>query len=180
MEQLFDFRPCALGDLDKVLGLEAEAMAVLDRPDQLRRNTPAMWAACLQPPHYCLGAWVKSAIAPSVGMDTVLVAVAVLYVPSEGDPEALSPFLQTVEPKGLQAANFKICIVHPEWRGHGLQVTLGEKLHEVARRRGIGLLCATASPHNIPSVRSLEKLGYLPDRTLTKYGFERTLFYRFN
>ena len=44
MEQLFDFRLCALGDLDKVLGLEAEALASLERPDQLRRNTPAMWA----------------------------------------------------------------------------------------------------------------------------------------
>ena len=173
MKQLFDFRPCNCENLDKVLGLEAGALASLERPDQLRRNTSAMWRACLQPPHYCLGAWVGEG-------NPCLIAVAVLYVPSEEDSEALAPLLQSVDPKGLRAANFKICIVHPQWRGHGLQVMLGEKLHEVARRRGIGLLCATASPHNIPSVRSLERLGYRPDRTLTKYGFERTLFYRFN
>ena len=177
MKNLFDIRPCGLGDLVAVRGLEGEVLAALERPDQLRRNTEEMWRACLQAPHLCLGAWVRG---DDAGQEAALVAVAVLFVPAEGDGEALAPLLHSVEPKGLQAANFKICIVHPEWRGHGLQVTLGEKLHEVARRRGIGLLCATASPHNIPSVRSLERLGYRPDRTLTKYGFERTLFYRFN
>jgi len=177
MEKLFDIRPCGLEDLAAVRGLEGEVLASLERPDQLRRNTEEMWRACLHAPHLCLGAWVKDG---NASPDTKLVAVAVLFVPAEGDGEALAPLLQSVEAKGLQAANFKICIVHPQWRGHGLQVTLGKELHEEARRRGIGLLCATASPHNTASVRSLQKLGYTPDHTLTKYGFERTLFYRFN
>lgn len=170
MEKLFDIRPCGLDDLAAVRGLEGEVLDSLERPDQLRRNTEEMWRTCLQPPHYCLGACVGEELA----------AVAVLYVPAEGDGEALAPLLQSVEAKGLQTANFKICMAHPQWRGHGLQVTLGKELHEEARRRGIGLLCATASPHNEASIRSLKRLGYKADHTLTKYGFERTLFYHFN
>jgi len=177
MENLFDIRPCGLEDIAAVRGLEGEVLASLERPDQLRRNTEEMWRACLQAPHFCLGAWVRG---DGVGQDAALVAVAVLFVPAEGDGEALAPLLQTVEAKGLHAANFKICMVHPRWRGHGLQVMLGNELHEEAQRRGIRLLCATASPHNTASVRSLQKLGYTADHTLTKYGFERTLFYRFN
>ena len=177
MENLFDIRPCGLEDIEAVRGLEGEVLAALERPDQLRRNTEEMWRACLQAPHLCLGAWVRG---DDAGQEAALVAVAVLFVPAEGDGEALAPLLQSVEGKGLPAANFKICMVHPQWRGHGLQVTLGEELQEEARKRSIRLLCATASPHNMASVRSLQKLGYTPDHTLTKYGFERTLFYHFN
>lgn len=177
MENLFDIRPCGLGDLAAVRGLEGEVLDSLERPDQLRRNTEEMWRACMQAPHLCLGAWADG---DGNGQEAALVAVAVLFVPAEGGGEALAPLLQSVEAKGLQAANFKICMVHPQWRGHGMQVTLGRMLHEEARRRGIRLLCATASPHNAASVRSLQKLGYTPDHTLTKYGFERTLFYCFN
>lgn len=170
METLFDIRPCGPEDYAAVRALEETVLATLQRPDLLRRNSEEMWRACLQAPHYCLGAWVGEE----------LVALAVLYVPSEGDKESLAPLLRTVDSEGLQTANYKICIVHPRWRGYDLLATLGQLLRAEAVRRGIGLLCATASPHNTASVRGLERLGYKADSTLFKYGFERILFYRFN
>lgn len=145
-------------------------MAHLERPDLLRRNTETMWRTCLLPPHVCLGAWHGD----------VLVALAVLYVPQEGDDEALAPLLQTVSIEGHRAAHFKICLVHPNWRGHHLQVLLGQRLHDEARQRGYNLLCATASPYNAASIRSLQRLGYHADHTLQKYGSERIIFYYFN
>ena len=165
-----EIRRCSEEDIDNVLTLEAEVLAHLESPDLLRRNTPTMWETCLCPPHVCLGAWAGN----------VLVALAVLYVPQEGDTEALAPLLQSVDTKGHKAAHFKICLVHPDWRGHHLQVSLGKQLHAEARRRGFDLLCATASPHNTASIRSLQQLGYRADHTAQKYGFERIIFFHFN
>jgi GNAT superfamily N-acetyltransferase len=110
----------------------------------------------------------------------MLVALAVLYVPQNDNAEALAPLLRSIDPKGHNAANFKICLVHPEWRGHHLQVKLGNLLNNEARQRGFDLLCATASPHNIASIRSLQQLGYRADHAVQKYGFERIVFFHFN
>lgn len=167
---MFTITPCGLQHLDAILDVEREALENLERPDQLRRNTKQMWRTCLQEPHLCLGAWVGEELA----------AFAVLYVPQPGDGEALAPLLTQVDATSFTAAHFKVCIVRPRWRGHGLQVTLGRQLHEEARKRGCDLLCATASPYNTASVKSLQRLGYRPDHTLVKYGFERTLFFCFN
>ena len=164
-----EVRRCREDELEQVLQLESTVLAHLDRPDQLRRNTPTLWQCCLQPPHVSLGAWAG----------TDLVAIAVLYVPYDGDPEALAPLLQEVESKNHRTANYKICLVHPDWRGHHIQVLLGRLLHEESRRMGLNLLCATASPYNIASVKSLKQLGYRPDHQVKKYGFERIVFYCF-
>jgi hypothetical protein len=64
--------------------------------------------------------------------------------------------------------------------GTGLAGAAGEHLGREARARGIDLLCATASPYNKPSVHSLLALGYQTDHLLTKYGYERMLFYCVN
>jgi GNAT superfamily N-acetyltransferase len=109
-----------------------------------------------------------------------LVGFAVLYVPQPGDGEDLSVLLTKVDAAAHTSANFKICIVRPQWRGRGLQVLLGKHLGREARARGIDLLCATASPYNKPSVHSLLALGYQADHILTKYGYERMLFYCVN
>ena len=165
-----NIRTCIEGDLNKVLDLESIVLVNLERPDQLRRNTEEMWRTCLQPPHVCLGVWSGD----------LLVALAVLYVPQDGDTEALAPLLQSINTKGHKAANFKICLVHPQWRGHHLQVKLGNLLNSEAHQRGFDLLCATASPHNIASIRNLQQLGYHADHTVQKYGFERIVFFHFN
>ena len=38
-----DVRPCGPGQLDDILAIEQEAIACLERPDLLRRNTVEMW-----------------------------------------------------------------------------------------------------------------------------------------
>ena len=164
----FEIRSCGLEQLETILAIEREAIASLERPDLLRRNTLEMWQKCLQPPHLCLGVWAGEEMA----------AYAVLYVPQPGDGEDLSRLLTKVDGSAYRSANFKICIVRPQWRGQGLQVKLGQRLYDEACPRRINLLCSTASPYNQPSVRSLQRLGYQPDHIVTKYGYERMLFYR--
>lgn len=166
METDFIFRKCGLEQLDIILDMEREAIAALPQPDMLRRNSLEMWRRCLLPPHYCQGAWVGE----------TLVAFAVLYVPQAGDGEELATLLHS---QGARpSANYKICIVRPAWRGHGLQVTLGRMLEAEARNKGIGVLCSTASPHNGASIASLLRLGYCYSHTLTKYGFTRNLYFK--
>lgn len=170
MVEVFTFRPCGVGQLDKLLEIEAEALSSLDRPDLLRRNTISMWLSCLQPPHLCLGAWAGEELA----------GFAVLYVPEKGGAEDLAQLLASMDAKSYSSANYKICIVRPSWRGHHLQVQLGKRIAAEAKTRGISLLCATASPFNTASVKSLLQLGYREDSRLVKYGFERILFYQIN
>lgn len=154
--------------LDEVLALEGEVLSSLERPDLLRRNSREMWQSCLLPPHVALGARKGERLA----------ALAVLYRPEPGNDEDLSVWLEGVDCGGRLSANYKICLVHPDDRGHGLQQQLGCRLEELARAQGIGLLCSTVSPHNPASFRSLEHLGYIRNSTLTKYGFERVLYYK--
>lgn len=170
MKEEFEFCTCGVGHLGKILEIEAETLSSLDRPDLLRRNTVEMWTSCLQPPHLCLGAWAGEELA----------GFAVLYVPEKGGAEDLSQMLVTIDAKPYSSANYKICIVRPCWRGHHLQVQLGQRIAAEAKARGISLLCATASPHNTASVRSLLQLGYREDSRVEKYGFERVLFYQIN
>jgi|GEM_PF-593932 len=169
---MFDFLPLGPSHLEALLALEGEVISGLERPDLLRRNSPEMWQSCLLPPHVAFGAEAGG----------LLVAVAVLYVPQPGDGEGLSHLLQGVGREGhegLRSANYKICLVRRGCRGHGLQQRLGRLLEAAAAERGIGLLCSTVSPHNPASLRSLERLGYRPNRALVKYGFERILMYKY-
>lgn len=105
-------------------------------------------------------------------------ALAVLYIPHRGDAEDLSQSLTTIDADKCTSANYKICIVHPQYRGHALQQRLGQMLENEARKRGVDLLCSTVSPHNPASIHSLQHLGYHLDRTLQKYGVLRHLYYR--
>lgn len=168
----FHILPLSSEDLGEVLELEAAVIASLERPDQLRRNTPEMWQACLSAPHTAVGARVGER----------LVALAVLYLPEAGSAEDLSCSLQGLDgilsPGVHKAANYKICIVHPHFRGHALQQLLGRHLEEAALRQGVQMLCSTVSPHNPASIRSLQRLGYRYNRTLAKYGFTRALYYK--
>lgn len=160
------FQPLSSEHLPAVLAIEAETLGSLVHLDQLRRNSSDMLAACLREPHFTLGAFCGAEIA----------AFATLYVPQPGDDEDLSQCLSASIVR-TSAANFKICIVRPQYRGQGLQVQLGRQLEREASRRGIRLLCATVSPRNEASVRSLIHLGYHYDASVQKYGFARDLYY---
>ena len=116
MNTVFEFRRCGIEHLDTVLDVESETLQSLERPDALRRNSLEMWRRVLQPPHYCLGAWVGEELA----------GFAVLYIPSGEDPDNLAAVLKNVDVRDYVPANYKICIVRPRWRGHHLQFQLGQ------------------------------------------------------
>ena len=106
---LFTFSPLGIEHLDQVRAVEQEALLRLERPNLLRRNTEQMWRECLQPPHFCLGAWCK--VTTPVNKDkphleSLLAGFAVLYVPEKGGAEDLSPLLTTINAEPYTSANY--------------------------------------------------------------------------
>lgn len=163
----FSIKPCGPDQLGALLDIQEEAFAALEDASLLRRNTPEMLESCLLPPHAALGAWHGDTLA----------AFSILYFPEEQEDLSLS--LTGVDRAGLRAANYKLCIVRPAFRGNGLQYRLGLALERYAKEAGVWLLCATVSPHNSRSMENIRKMGYTYNRTLAKYGLERALYYKF-
>ncbi len=161
-------RQCGIEHLDDILQIQDETFETLESSELLRKNTPEMLSECLQAPHITLGAWYENQ----------LIAFSVLYYPHSSE-ESLCDYLENVEYKGLKDANYKLCIVREKYRGNSLQYILGKKLDEYAVKSGAGIICATASPHNLHSIRNIEKMGYIYNRTLNKYGLVRNLYYKF-
>ena len=153
-------------DVPAMLALQEEAFAHLPSSTWLRRNSAETFRQCTLPPHAAVGARTE---------EGTLVAFALLYVPtSADDPERLATLLPKAP--AVRTANSKLCIVHPHHRGQHLAAQLGTRLEAEALRQGIGLLCATASPHNEPSRRALEGQGYHACGAVSKYGFDRLLY----
>lgn len=164
----FNIRECTEGNLDAVLELQEETIARLPSEDLLRRNSPQMFLSCFKPPHLSIGAWYGEELA----------AICILYVP-EDNAEDLAHLLDGIECAGMRTANYKLCIVREKYRGNGLQYHLGELIENEARKQGIALMCTTVSPDNPHSIRNMLSLGYRYNRTLEKYGYSRSLYYKF-
>lgn len=186
MSEKLSFKRCNESDFAKLLRLQDAIFDTLPDTTLLRRNAPEMLYSCLSEPHYTLGAWDND----------LLVAVSILYIPQVAAEDLSLSLLDSTRslPASWQRnhslnnnnlptlssitrkANNKLCLVLPRYRGHNLQLLLGWMIEQEAVQRGIQLLCATASPDNAASCRSLEKQGYRLNCRLVKYGYPRNLY----
>ena len=165
----FLFKKCDSSCFNEVLVIQSETFDELIETDILRHNSESMLRKCLFPPHVTLGAWYGG----------VLTAFSILYFPQDEDEENLSLYLEKVDVRGLKTANKKLCIVRKDFRGNSLQYELARRLEPYAIEAGVGLICTTVSPKNLFSINSILRLGFTYNRTLIKYGFERSLYYKF-
>jgi len=164
----FSIKKCLPIHLDEILEIQNKALSRLPAMDILRKNTVQMLSDCLNPPHITLGAW----------HDNILTAFSVLYFPEDSE-ENLARQLVSIDTFGLKTANNKLCIVREDFRGNSLQYNLGLILERYAVEANVKMLCSTVSPKNPYSIRNLTLLGFIYNRTLTKYGVERNLYYKF-
>ena len=163
----FEIRECNENDIDEILAVQDDAFHHLDNPELLRKNSREMLVECLNKPHLTLGAYYNGELA----------AFSVLYYPYTAE-ENLAICLENFDYSGISNANYKLCIVKHAFIGNSLQYHLAVRLLEVARKSGVQVVCATASPNNIYSIRNIEKLGFKYNRTLEKYGYSRNLYYK--
>lgn len=163
----FVFKQCTMEDLDRILEIQDQIFYHLASPELLRKNDPDMLRECLESPNITLGAWYQNR----------LVAFSVLYFPKD-ETECLATGLEGVNVDGLFDANYKLCIVDQAFWGNSLQYEMGVRLLQYAAQRGVRILCATASPENPYSIANIEKMGFSYNCSLSKYGFQRNLYYK--
>ncbi len=67
-------------------------------------------------------------------------------------------------------AHMESVVVHPDFRGRGIQSKLLQKAEEVLKKDQYQYLMATVAPKNAASIRSFENNGYQCVKTKEKYG----------
>ena len=67
------------------------------------------------------------------------------------------------------------CMVLPDYRGHHLMTRMNKFLLNT-NTKNIDYFVATAHPENIPSIKSLEALGFEKRGCFTKSGFQRNIY----
>lgn len=73
----------------------------------------------------------------------------------------------------LQTVNMDTVVVHPDYRGLGLQRRLMQEAEAWAYAQGYHTLLCTVHPDNSYSLNNMLKLGYQIEKRLPKYGSVR-------
>lgn len=99
-----------------------------------------------------------------------LAAVCVLVEP-ETEEESLAPYAEIPRSEWHRVMHVDIAATLPAFRGHSLQSRLMDYAACFLRiRKDTKFLMATVHPNNVPSRRSMEKLGYTCVAQTTLYG----------
>ena len=99
-----------------------------------------------------------------------LAAICVLVEP-ETEEESLAPYAEIPRCEWHRVMHVDIAATLPAYRGHSLQSRLMDYAACFLRiRKDTKFLMATVHPNNVPSRRSMEKLGYTCVAQATLYG----------
>ena len=99
-----------------------------------------------------------------------LAAIGVLVEP-ETEEESLAPYAEIPRCEWHRVMHVDIAATLPAYRGHSLQSRLMDYAACFLRiRKDTKFLMATVHPNNVPSRRSMEKLGYTCVAQTTMYG----------
>ena len=75
----------------------------------------------------------------------------------------------------LRVVNMDTAVVHPDYRGHGLQKRMMQQAELELAESGKHILLCTVHPHNHYSLNNLLSQGYTICKTVALYGSERHL-----
>lgn len=75
----------------------------------------------------------------------------------------------------LRVVNMDTAVVHPDYRGHGLQKRMMRQAEMELAKSGRCILLCTVHPHNHYSLSNLLSQGYTICKTVALYGSERHL-----
>lgn len=107
-----------------------------------------------------------------------LIAFRAMLYPPLDDPEHLGYDAGLPEEVFQHIIYSEISIVHPHYRGHGLQTKMGEIVMGLIDKNRFLYVAATVAPHNIPSMKDKFKLGMYIITLAEKYdGKSRYTFF---
>lgn len=146
-------------DLDDVLKLEKIIIKALPEQSLFQGDTKESIFNYLD----------KEGIACGVIHKKELIACGAMHFPKK-NKDNLGLDIGLEEEELDHVAHIEINIVHPEYRGNGLQILLNEMLIEKAKEKGFFHILATVSPHNKVSHSNIEQLGLKTVTTKIKFG----------
>ena len=145
--------------LPEVLALQERIIGVLEQPEFLQPLTHEEFVYILSGNGMLAGAFV----------DDRFIAFRAMLDPGE-DEEHLGSDAGVSQNKLSSVLYSEISGVDPDFRGHGLQTTLGKWLMEHVERDRYRYICTTVAPFNIPSLKDKFALGLRIKGLKVKYG----------
>ncbi|MBE6823195.1 MAG: GNAT family N-acetyltransferase [Ruminococcaceae bacterium] len=154
------FRMCTQADLDAVMRLQEIVCAALEDPDLFVATDREENRTYLAAPNFILGCFDGD----------VLAAYCSFVVPGN-TPENYAQDLGWPPEKVCAAAKLDTIVVHPAYRGNGLQRELIDRaLALAAHTPGVSTVLTTVSPKNQYSLHNVQAAGFSVLMRKLKYG----------
>ncbi|WP_153731045.1 GNAT family N-acetyltransferase [Sporosarcina obsidiansis] len=145
--------------LSEIIALQDKVTEVLEKPEFLQPLTEEEFLYILHGNGMMAGAFV----------DGQLIAFRAMLDPGDDD-EHLGLDVDISQQELSIVLYSEISNVHPEFRGNGLQIVLGEWLLRRLDRKQYRYICSTVAPLNIPSLKDKFVLGMHIAALKNKYG----------
>lgn len=144
-------------DIPLILDLQEKVRSAMAHPSDLRLNNNETLMFCFERTHFIPGIF-----------DGEKLAAVCIFVDAAGTEEDLSVHLRhhTV----TKPINYKLVLVHPDYRGHGWQRFLFQICAGLAEKCGYEQIVATVAPDNSYSYRNMIRAGLNEDHRENKYG----------
>lgn len=147
----------SLKNLADVVALQKVVINYLDKKELLETLSVKELENVLSQP-YAVGIYV----------DNVLIAFRTFLIPHLDERGHLADDVGVNRDASIYS---ELSLVHPEYRGLGIQTKMGKLLIESVRRDNtFRYVLATVAPDNIPSLKDKFKLGFQIYNTSYKYG----------
>jgi ribosomal protein S18 acetylase RimI-like enzyme len=158
--ETYQVRQLQIDDLRSILSLQQEVLDTLDKKDSLQPLSTEEYKTILEGHGLMLGVFVKKQ----------LIAFRALWFPGE-DKENLGRDLGLSADEQMKVVHQEISIVHPDYRGNGLQKRLAVLVMEEleSRLEEFQYVCCTVHPFNIPSLKDKFAQGLFIVQVKEKY-----------
>ena len=143
-------------DVSDIMELQNMIIDRLPDKDLLRKNSSDMFRQVINSGACCIGVYDGEN----------LVACGLSHL-CQGSEEDLSMHLENHT--CTNPVNMKSVMVHPDYRGKGLQRALMKMIEDDLRQRGFDAMICTVSPSNEHSVRNVLAMNYEFDHQEVKY-----------
>lgn len=157
--EVYQLKTLSFANKSEILSLQVDTIASIDMPDSLQPLSDDEVDVILSGKGLVVGVYSNEA----------LVAFRVLLEPPLDD-EHLGLDIGLKNQQLSECIYQEISIVHPHFRGMGLQQLMGQLLMKEVKEKNYGFVLATVAPFNIPSLKDKFSHGLEIAALKFKYG----------
>lgn len=159
-------------ELKKATAIEADYLTLLIK-DVWNNMEHKEWFAPDENDHYIrhlieTGTGVVWTAVEKVSAETA--GMFIIVYPGKENPDNLGYDIELPSNELCKVAHMDTVVVHPHFRGYGLQRLLTEKAEKELQKAGYRHLLCTVHPDNLFSRTNMEKVGYRCAKQVLKYG----------